>query len=443
MTSVHGTACPGKGIRLSVLLAIQLPLLARLVTSRLVLQTDLAMVTRLGPDATAAFGIPMRIMIIDLVLALALAPLAAIMISESKGALAAARESARRLLALAAALSLALTMVGLVVYPFVVRAVAPDAEVAGLAWAATRWLTLAIPFRFLVSVGTMILHGAGKGRLSMYLGGCELVTNAALNWLFIYRFGMGFSGSYLSTFITSGIMLTCLLVLMGRTFKTTRLFQWPERPWLKQVSTRIASEGARIGGERLVDVAIVATVAHLGGQLLLGAFAIGYELLFLLCAPIVATMRAAVIVLARERPARMRDSFAAVSRVARVGGVALAVVAGLFALGGPWIASHVYDMSPGVRAYWLSCALLLPVILPLRLVVALRMAAFHATYRFGLLAAIQLACACAVLLPVIGLGAALHNGWLFWSAYPICDLTFLFITTIVAQREAQASWRTT
>lgn len=433
MTSMPGPACPSKGISLRALLGIQLPLLARLITSRLVLQTDLAMVARLGPSSSAAFAIPMRVMIIDFVAALALAPLASIMISSASG-LAASREAARRLLALAAVISIGLTVIGLVVYPYIVDAVAPDAEVDALARSATLWLTLAIPFRFLVSVGTMILHGAGKGRLAMYLGGGELLMNATLNWLFIYGLGFGFSGSYISTFATSGISLVCLLFMTARAFQTARLFTWPEIHWLRTVIGRLGREGARIGGERIVDLLVLAMVSRVGGPVLLGAFALGYELLFFLCAPIVATMRAAVILLVRKGPVRIADSFAALKRVGRIGAIALAVTSAVFAIASPWIARHVYDMSPGVRSYWLSCTALMPIMLPMRLLVALRMAAFHASGRYGLLATIQLACACTVLLPLIGVAAALQNGWLFWAAYPICDLAFLLVTTAASRR---------
>lgn len=51
------------------------------VTSRLLLQTDILMLTPLGLEATAAFAVPGRLMVIDAIIAFALGPVISVAIS--------------------------------------------------------------------------------------------------------------------------------------------------------------------------------------------------------------------------------------------------------------------------------------------------------------------------------------------------------------------------
>lgn len=54
------------------------------IASRLLLQTDLFMLSALGPDATAAFAIPVRVMFIDIIFAMALGPVVLVAIGKEK-----------------------------------------------------------------------------------------------------------------------------------------------------------------------------------------------------------------------------------------------------------------------------------------------------------------------------------------------------------------------
>src|SRR5262249_48557476 len=155
--------------------------------------------------------------------------------AECEGDATQAAVATRQSLSLAALLAVVLTVIGLIVYPLLVRVVAPDAEVTVLAQRATFWLTLAIPFRFTLFAATMILHGLGKGFRTVYIGIVELLANATLNWLFMYHTGMGFAGSYVSTFVTSGLALALTLVMVARTLGTWRLFGRPDGHWLRQI----------------------------------------------------------------------------------------------------------------------------------------------------------------------------------------------------------------
>jgi Na+-driven multidrug efflux pump len=412
----------------------------RFIIGRLVLQTDLVMVAHLGTAATAAFAIPVRIMLMDVVCAYALAPLISANAAECEGDATKAAVATRQSLSLAALLAAALTIMGLIIYPLLVRAVAPDAEVAALAQRATFWLTLAIPFRLPLFVATMILHGLGKGSRTVYIGIIELLVNATLNWFFIYYVKMGFSGSYVSTFVTSGIALALALVIVSRTIGTWSLFGRPDGHWLGKILPQAGAEAGRISAERGVDCAALMVVAE-SGQQALGAFAVGCEFLFLLGAPIVATMRAAVILLVRRKSSALRDAFSALARVTAVT-CALSMAGGaLLMLAEPILSTNLYKLDPVTRNWWMPLALMLPIILPITMLGALWASAFHALRRFGLLAALQIPCWYGLLLPALYLGAHLCRPWLLWGAYPLCNLAFLGAVSWVALREARQQTR--
>jgi Na+-driven multidrug efflux pump len=111
-------------------------------------------------------------------------------------------------------LSVILLFVGLIFYPAIIEAVVKNDTVAQLSRDAVFWLTLAIPARLLQFVGAMILFGSNRGRYLIPVFGIAIVLNGLFNWVLMYQMKMGFSGSYLATFIIS--YLACILHKEGK-----------------------------------------------------------------------------------------------------------------------------------------------------------------------------------------------------------------------------------
>jgi Na+-driven multidrug efflux pump len=190
-----------------------LAVLLSFVASRLLLQTDLLMTAPLGTAATAAFGVPGRLMFIDAIIVFALAPVVSVSVSRQ------AEEPARQAmlsqcLALTLVLSLPVTGLGLLIYPTMVKSLVADTEIRALAQQAVFWSTLSIPVRMLACMTTLGLFAKGQGQRLPCIYGLTLTANAGLDALFIHGLGLGVAGAFMATFLVSSMELTCLLVIL-------------------------------------------------------------------------------------------------------------------------------------------------------------------------------------------------------------------------------------
>ena len=305
-----------------------LPFFFNFISGRLILQTDLIMVAHLSPDALAAFGIPMRIMIVDALIAFAVAPFVSVSIGRMKSS-EDRREFLNQALSFAILAGVSSAAIGVLFYPWLIHRLGVSVPIGKMATQATLWLTVFTPVRLAQFVGAMALHGMGKGKWVVGLSFLELGLNAVLDGLLIFGFRLGFVGSYIGTVICACISLVLTLYFLHHELGGIRLGHWPSSSWLQLLRKNAAPELVRLLSERVLAIFVLALVAHLNrSSALLGVFSVATELQFLLFIPSLAAMRATAVLLApfHERPlARLRQSMSTIQNR----GIALSFLIGL------------------------------------------------------------------------------------------------------------------
>lgn len=180
------------------------PLLLTFITPHLIVQTDLVMLSRLGETATAAYVIPIRIALLDTILAMALGSVTAAVVAD-----------ARRgqeiggvvygILGIAVITGSATATIGFFTYSHLALWVTTDEKVTEFTQAAVPWYAATALFRQLSSVAMMTLHALDKATLTFRWRLLEVGLNALLNHLFIFKLGFGFSGAYQSTLLVNAV----------------------------------------------------------------------------------------------------------------------------------------------------------------------------------------------------------------------------------------------
>ena len=260
------------------------------ITSRLLLQTDILMISPLGPEATAAFSVPGRLMVIDAIIAFALGPVVSVAVSrenQSQKKHAVIRSS----LGFTFVLSLFLVCIGFLLYPIAVDNFVVDSRTKSLALDAVFWMTLSIPIKLLVFITTMCLFACEQGHRVSIIYVVTLTANALLNWLLIYHLNFGFSGSYIATVIVSVLELAWLLWLTARLTEGWPFsrFQWQ---WLQKIIQQAGAEWGRLVSWQAEGIIILALLASkMEWFPIFSAFGVISEFSALLLMPLIALMR--------------------------------------------------------------------------------------------------------------------------------------------------------
>lgn len=232
-------------ISLRDLLKIFIPMLLSFLAARLLLQTDLIFLSPLGEQALAAFAAPAKIMLIDTIIAFAIAPVASVLIAQKT------TDKERRVIteqALSISLYFGISLLFLCsfIYPHLTSLMIEDSVIASLAKEAVRLMTLAIPFQLLTFTGTMILFVAKQGNRLLPMYGVSLILNAILNYLFIYYFNFGFFGAYVSTFLVILLRFIWVFSLIKTAFTWRNIIRLPGIRIIKDFMGGIGPEFARI-----------------------------------------------------------------------------------------------------------------------------------------------------------------------------------------------------
>lgn len=260
------------------------------IASRLLLQTDLFMLSALGPDATAAFAIPVRVMFIDIIFAMALGPIVLVAIGKEK-TLADKFQVMSKAMSFALIMSSLLVVMGLITYPRLIEYLVHTPSIFQMSTDATRWLTYAIPLRLLCFVASMCLFACGQGRWVSLMYIATLILNAGFNWLFMYGFGWGFVGAYAATFVVLLFELIWLLGFAYRIFGNLPFAKF-NIEWLRKILSKIKSEWLRLCSwqlEGLVIIFILASQTQWAGVLSL--YGVTSEVSAFLVMPLIALMR--------------------------------------------------------------------------------------------------------------------------------------------------------
>ena len=203
------------------ILALALPALGALVAEPLFLLADSAIVGRLGTTELAGLGIAAGILTTAVYVFVFLAygttsSVARLMgAGERTKAIAVGRDAAW----LAAAIGLAVAMVGYPVAPYAVDLVGAAGAEAGVRDAAItylRWALPGVPAMLIVLALVGVLRGLQNTRVTLWIAVTGAVVNAVLNLVFVHGVGWGIAGSAIGTTITQcGMAIAAIGYVVG------------------------------------------------------------------------------------------------------------------------------------------------------------------------------------------------------------------------------------
>ena len=387
------------------------------MTSRLLLQTDLLMVAGLGPEATAAFGVPGRLMVIDAVAVYALAPVVSIAVSreEEKRKRHAILASS---LGLTFALAILLSSIGMWLYPRVVDALVADSGTRLLAREAVFWMTLSIPVRMLACIATMGLFACGQGGRMMVIYLVTLSANAGLDWMLIYRFGLGFKGAYLATFIVSSIELLWLMVLVQGLAGRFPISSFT-LDWFRKTVGNVGAEFLRLTSWQVEGFALLFIVAAREAWMpIFSAVGVISEFSNLLMVPLIALMRTSAMLVARHAGKSAPPTGWHLLKPIRGLARAVALVLGLgLAAGATGLGSFAYHLHGERLRWWCAFAMVYGLGLPLLVHGSLLRACYQAHERFGRIAWAEIPITWILFMPSLWLALRHDNPWAFYLAF--------------------------
>ncbi len=394
------------------------PFFLTFIVGRLISQTDLIMASKISASAAAAFAIPVRVSIIDMIVAFSLAPVISVLVAEKSN-----RKEREHIVQMCITftfyISLVLTMLGLVVYPMLVNALVPHTEIAMLATSAVTWLTLSIPMRLCYFSISMAIHGTGNGKFLPIVGVFNFGLNILLNYIFIYPLNFGFTGIYIATFITSIVSLVYAALILNRKSGISIRLVKLDKSWSLNFIKKQAAELSRVASDRVLSFVEIAIVASSLSSALL-AFSIGAEFLFLLYTPFVAITRGAAIEITKRTFAEFAEKYDSIRSHSRNGFILLSLLSlGLLPF---WreIAEQGYSIPDSSIEWWKYIFIFGIIAIPFKWVDSLQRASFQADKKIGDIAMIDIFSDWLLSIPILFIGINLDS--------PKVAFSFLAIT---------------
>ncbi len=250
---------------LRTLLRLAGPLVLGYTGSQLMSMTDAAMVGRLGAGALAGVGIGNGVYFTVTCFGLGCVAGMEAPVAQAFGA--GERLRARRLLwqGVRVALGVSLPLLAIMsMLPSLLPSFGIDAatthQVGAYLWA--RMLNV-VPF-LVFNAQRSYLQAAGATRPIVIASAVGIVANAAANWLFIYRFGLGVAGSGIASTLASTAMVLVVAPAVAR-------IDTPADPHRRRFDGALARTILRLGvpnGLQMVaEVGVFATVGVLAGRI--------------------------------------------------------------------------------------------------------------------------------------------------------------------------------
>lgn len=403
------------------------PFLLSFSCGRIVLQTDLFMVSRLGSDAIAAFGVPMRVMLLDIIAAFALAPVVSVWVSGASSR-EVRKERVEGGLQLGLLVGLICLVLGLFCYPQFLKLLSLQESVKGLAQQAVFWLTLAIPTRLLQFTGSMILHGAGLGHRVIRVSLIEICLNLFFNYLFIFHLNRGFQGSYESTLLCSFLSCTQTLFILKQEFGLQGLFRLNSH--VTSFLPKVFTEALRLVSEKGAGFVLLwLFTAPFSNPAVLPAFSVASEVLFFLTVPFVASMRASAIVLARWENLSLSHLFKKFKNILLTMTLGALLGAFLIFFFSRWIGASFYALQGESLHWWYVFCLFLALMLPVKVFDSFQRAIFQSKQKLKFITKVDLVLQWLVLVPIVALGVYQQSPHFVWAAYLIVEIGSLIVLT--------------
>ncbi|NLM42371.1 MAG: MATE family efflux transporter [Firmicutes bacterium] len=257
------------------------------------------------------------------------------------GQQARARTYAAQLLAASVLFSLALSIVGYVLAPFVVRLMGATGDLAELGTLYLQIVYWDLPFMFLALVINGMLHAQGDTITPTILSGVSAALNAVLDPIFIFTLNWGLAGAAWATVVSRAFLAVAAVVVLLRGGSKVKP-SFARFRFEKQIMQEIGRVGlpASIGqsGAALGFAVFNGLIASYGTATL-AAYGMVNRITSLLMQPAMGTGQALTAIvgqnLGADQMSRVKESFfKAVQLAVLIGGVGCAV---LFLFGEPII----------------------------------------------------------------------------------------------------------
>ncbi len=392
------------------------------VTSRLLLQTDILMLTPLGLEATAAFAVPGRLMVIDAIIAFALGPVISVAISRET-ALEKKYTVIKSALGLTLLLSLLLVGIGLLIYPLAVDYLVADSQTKNLAQTGVLWMIGSVPIRMLAFIASMCLFACKEGRRVSYIYGVTLTANAALNWLLIYYFKFGFVGSYIATCLVSTLQLAWFLYLLVCLIGEIPFSRFKQQ-WLKEIAQQIGAEWLRLVSWQAEGLVILAVLASRVEWLsIFSAFGVISEFSALLLMPLIALMRtSAMQVGSANTDGNLKDGWTLLKPIRIRICIVTAILGVILFFLSDQIGTHIYHLENERLVWWNAFMLIYGIALPGFAYSHLIHGCYQACGQFARIAAMEIAITWFLFMPLLGLALNYAMPLMFFFAYVIKEV---------------------
>jgi putative MATE family efflux protein len=255
--------------------------------------TDTFWLGRLGPEAVAAVSLSFPILFLLLSLGGGLAIAGGILVAQAYGARnqrAVDHYSAQTLLAVGLA-SIALSVIGYLLSPAMVRLLGPEPEVADLAIDYLQISFAGLLFQFLYVVFQTILRSVGDVKTPFLIVLFTVILNFFLDPLFIMGWGpvpaMGVGGAALATVGTQGIaaVIGMVLLFQGRVGVTLRATDLRPDYGLMLRMFRLGIPASLEQSTRAAGIAMMAVLVTGFGTAVLAAYGIGARILSFVIIP--------------------------------------------------------------------------------------------------------------------------------------------------------------
>lgn len=419
-------------------LIVFFPMVVAFLAAKAISQIDLFMIARLGEEAVAAFAVPSRVMLIDMVLAFSIAPVVSVMVARATQTTERS-DTIARALSLSFYVSLVVTGAGIIVYPRIVDAIIATDEVSELAKQATFWLTLSIPIRLMQFVGLMALHACGRGKLFLPVLFISLAIKVPLNNLLIYEFGWGFQGCFIATAAVSILELAATLWLLRSNLRASFWLRPPGLEWTRQFSWNAFPEAGRVLSYAAVQFTLLALYASNPAWLSrMSSYSVAFEMQVFLFMPMAATMRSLAIILASSTPLDGDSLYKMARTVAAVGGILAVSVGSAIFFGETLLGQSVYQLTPAAMAWWSPYTMIAVALVPVMFIGAVQRGIWHSQQRYNFVFFVEIATQWGILVPVTYLGLLWNNPSLAWSGLLVSEIVlgsilFLSRQSIVKQ----------
>jgi Na+-driven multidrug efflux pump len=386
------------------------------------------MLSPLGADAVGAYSVPSRVMLLDMIVALALGPVVSVIMAKANQT-GEQEKVINNVLSLGLFFGIFLALCGLLIYPQIVEYLVADNEVASLSQQAVFYLTLAIPIRLMLFLGFMLIHGDGRGKAIMPLVFITIVLNGVLNWLFIYQMEFGFKGCYSATIITSMVELLIVLYLLSRSGSRLLMLGIPDKHWVLDILRKGGAEWGRLVSYQVVSLVLLALFAMDHGQAVqLEIFTLSTELMALLFMPMIAAMRSTAIILASLPQLQSQSQIFRSLRHVAISGLSITFIFGLLILiAEDQVWSRLYGISSTAFVWWHPFLVVLAVTMPINYVNSLQRGVWQSRERYAFLFFVDFIVQWFILLPCVFVGIYFGNAWLTWMGWLIAEVSIAIV----------------